>query len=87
MFRRAVLPAALPGVISAMRLSGSLGLVSVVVGEMLLSGNGIGYWIANAGAQFEGPSLYEGIIVVLIFAVLMNSFVGFLERRIAVAYG
>lgn len=86
MFRKAVLPAALPGVISAMRLSGSLGLVSVIVGEMLLSANGIGYWISNAGAQFEGPTLYEGIIMVLVFAVLLNGFVGFLEKRVAGAY-
>lgn len=86
MFRRAVLPASLPGVIGAMRLSGSLGLVSVVVGEMLLSANGIGYWISNAGSQFEGPTLYTGIIVVLVLAVLLNSFVGFLERRLEVAY-
>lgn len=86
-FRRAVLPAALPGVVGAMRLSGSLGLVSVVVGEMLLGSNGIGYWITNAGSQSDGPTLYEGIIVVLIFAALMNGLVGFLEQRVAVAYG
>ena len=87
MFRRAVLPAALPGVISAMRLSGSMGLVSVVVGEMLLSANGIGYWISNAESQFEGPTLYEGIIIVLVFAVILNSLVGYLERKVAAAYG
>ncbi|TAN24169.1 MAG: ABC transporter permease subunit [Actinomycetota bacterium] len=87
MFRRAVFPAALPGVISAMRLSGSMGLVSVVVGEMLLSANGIGYWISNAESQFEGPTLYEGIIMVLVFALILNGLVGFLERKVAAAYG
>jgi NitT/TauT family transport system permease protein/taurine transport system permease protein len=87
MFRRGVLPAALPGVVGAMRLSGSLGLVSVIIGEMLLASKGVGYWIANAATQFEGPDLYAGVIVVLVFALAINGLVGFFEQRISRIYG
>lgn len=87
MFRRGMMPAALPGVVSAMRLSGSLGLVGVIIGEMLLSSNGLGYWIANAASQFEGPTLYEGVVVVVVLAVAMNGLIGFFEQRLSKAYG
>jgi ABC-type nitrate/sulfonate/bicarbonate transport system permease component len=84
--RKAVLPASLPGIVNGMRLSGSLGLSSVVAGEMLLSDDGLGYTIANAGSQFDAPLLFECVIVVVLFAIVMHSLIGWLEAWATKAY-
>ena len=69
---KGVLPASLPGVLGALRLSGSLALVGVIVGEMLSSQAGIGYFIANAGTGFQTPDVYLGIIAVIALALLFQ---------------
>lgn len=76
---KGLLPASLPGVLGAMRISGSLCLVSVVVGEMLVAEHGIGYVIANAANQFDTPLLYLGLCCVAGLAIVMYSIIRVLE--------
>lgn len=75
----AMLPASVPGIVGALRLSGSLCLVSVVVGEMLVSTHGLGYLIANSASLFDTPSVYVGICCVIVLAVLLHAMLSVAE--------
>lgn len=67
-----LLPLALPGVIGALRIGTGMSIVAVIVGEMIVSVYGIGNWISRHRTTFDTPDVYAGIVVVLIFALVIN---------------
>jgi ABC-type nitrate/sulfonate/bicarbonate transport system permease component len=76
---KGIIPASMAGVIGALRLSGSFGLVSVVVGEMLISTHGLGSWIANSAELFETPNVYLGICIVVVMAAILQGVIVLIE--------
>lgn len=87
LLRLGIVPAAFPGIVAAMRLSGSLSLAGVIVAEILLSTSGLGYMINSSAAQFETSSLYAGIVAVVVLAVAINWFTGTVQRRVGRHWG
>lgn len=80
LLRSVMFPASLPGILGALRLSGSLVFVSVIVGQMLVSTSGLGYWIANAAGSYNTPDLYLGICSVVILAIVFHAFIGGIQK-------
>jgi NitT/TauT family transport system permease protein len=76
---KGIIPASMSGVIGALRLSGSFALVSVVVGEMLVSTHGLGSWIANSAELFETPNVYLGICIVVVMAAILQGVIVLIE--------
>ena len=66
---RVLVPAAIPTVLSGLRLGGALTIVGVVVSEMLVASQGIGYLISFYRQSLDGPHIYAGILLVLLLAV------------------
>lgn len=87
LLRMGIVPAAFPGLVAAMRLSGSLSLAGVVVAEMLLSTNGLGYMISSSASQFQTENLYAGIVAVVAIAVAVNWLSGTIQRRVGRRWG
>jgi len=81
---RVRVPAAIPTVLSGLRLGGALTIVGVVVSEMLVASQGIGYLISFYRQSLDGPHIYAGILLVLLLAVGFDGIVQVLERRSAV---
>ena len=81
---RVLIPAAIPTVLSGLRLGGALSIVGVVLSEMLVSSKGIGYLISFYRQSLDGPRIYAGILLVLFLAVGFDSVVQYLEKRTAV---
>lgn len=81
---RVLIPAAIPTVLSGLRLGGALSIVGVVVSEMLVSSKGIGYLISFYRQSLDSPRIYASILLVLFLAVGFDSVVQYLERRTAV---
>ncbi|HMK80064.1 MAG TPA: ABC transporter permease [Xanthobacteraceae bacterium] len=79
--RRVLIPAAIPTVLSGLRLGGALTIVGVVLSEMLVSSHGIGYLITFYRQSLDGPRIYAAILLVLALAVGFDAFVQLLERR------
>jgi NitT/TauT family transport system permease protein/taurine transport system permease protein len=52
---RVVIPAAIPTVLSGLRIGGALVIVGVVVSEMLISSAGIGYLISRYRTILGSP--------------------------------
>jgi NitT/TauT family transport system permease protein len=81
---RVVIPAAIPTVLSGLRVGGALVIVGVVVSEMLISSAGIGYLISRYRTILDSPHVFAGVLLVLAMAVAFNALIRLIERRAAV---
>jgi NitT/TauT family transport system permease protein len=81
---RVVIPAAIPTVLSGLRVGGALVIVGVVVSEMLISSAGIGYLISRYRTILDSPHVFAGVLLVLAMAIAFNAMIKFVERRAAV---
>src|SRR5450432_2419453 len=81
---RVIIPAAIPTVLSGLRVGGALVIVGVVVSEMLISSAGMGYLISRYRTILESAHVFAGVLLVLAMAVAFNALIRFVERRAAV---
>src|ERR1700754_1249277 len=81
---RVVPRAALPRVLSGLRVGGALVIVGVVVSEMLISSAGIGYLISRYRTILDSAHVFAGVLVVLAMAIVFNAAIRWIERRAAI---
>lgn len=81
-FRMVILPASVPTVISALKLSVSMSWVGVIVGEYLVSKSGLGYLIVYGGQVFKLDLVMSSIVILCVLAALMYYAVAMIEKRI-----
>jgi NitT/TauT family transport system permease protein/taurine transport system permease protein len=81
---RVVLPAAIPTVLSGLRVGGALVIVGVVVSEMLIAPAGIGYLISRYRTILDSPHVFAGVLLVLAMAVAFNACIRWIERGAAI---
>jgi NitT/TauT family transport system permease protein/taurine transport system permease protein len=81
---RVILPAAIPTVLSGLRVGGALVIVGVVVSEMLISSAGIGYLISRYRTILDSPHVFAGVLLVLAMAIAFNALIRLLERKAAI---
>src|SRR6266545_1856202 len=82
-FTKVLIPFALPQILSGLRIGAGLAVIGVLVGEMLLSLNGIGYVISYYRSIFESGYVYLGIVLGIGLAALVNVGMEWVERRLA----
>src|ERR1700724_3240064 len=70
---RAIIPAAIPTLLSGRRVGGAVVIVGVVVSEMLVSSAGIGYLISRYRTILERAHVFAGVPLVLAMAVAFNA--------------
>ena len=76
------LPSATSWVFSSLHTSVGLAFVGAVVGEYLGSSQGVGYLILQAEGSFDINTVMAGIVVLTLFALLLDGLVGRLERHL-----
>jgi NitT/TauT family transport system permease protein len=76
------LPSATSWVFSSLHTSVGLAFVGAVVGEYLGSSRGVGYLILQAEGAFDINTVMAGILVLTLFALILDAAVGKLERRL-----
>jgi hypothetical protein len=72
-------------VFSSLHTAVGLAFVGAVVGEYLGSSQGVGYLILQAEGSFDINTVMAGILVLTVFALLLDALVGQAERRLIVA--
>ena len=82
-FIKVVLPASVPTVMSALKLSVGMSWVGVIVGEYLVSKAGLGYLIVYGGQVFKLDLVMASIAILCVLAALMYYAVAALERWIS----
>ncbi|MEJ8821488.1 ABC transporter permease [Variovorax humicola] len=82
LLRTVYLPSATSWVFSSLHTSVGLAFVGAVVGEYLGSARGVGYLILQAEGTFDVNTVFAGIVVLTIFALVLDGVVGVIERRL-----
>jgi NitT/TauT family transport system permease protein len=78
-----LLPACLPDVINGLRISFSLTMLGVLIGEMFSSQHGLGFLLVNGMAQHNVPLSTAVVLVVVVVAIAANTLMLRLGRRAA----
>lgn len=81
-FRYVVLPASIPTIIAALKMSVSMSWVGVIVGEYLVSKAGLGFLIVYGGQVFQLDLVMASIVVLCALAALMYVGVAAVEKRL-----
>lgn len=84
LLRHIYLPSATSWVFSSLHTSVGMAFVGAVVGEYLGSAKGVGYLILQAEGTFDINTVFAGILVLTMFALLLDIAVTKIEARLLV---
>jgi NitT/TauT family transport system permease protein len=82
LLRTVYLPSATSWVFSSLHTSVGLAFVGAIVGEYLGSARGVGYLILQAEGTFDVNTVFAGIVVLTVFALVLDMLVGVIEKRL-----
>lgn len=83
-FRKIVLPAATPSIITGFRLSASTSILILVAAEMLGSNSGLGFLIFYSEQKYDIAEMYSRILTISVLGLLINYLIVAFERRLLV---
>ncbi|NDJ62822.1 MAG: ABC transporter permease, partial [Chloroflexi bacterium] len=81
MFTRLEVPAALPVLLSGLKVSATLAVIGAVVGEFVSANAGLGFLINVARSQFDTALVFVVMITLAAIARALYGVVGLIERR------
>lgn len=82
-FRHIMLPAALPYIVTGLRLGGANAMVGTVFAELYTALSGLGYLIAQFGGTFQTAKYFAPVLVLSALGMLVSQSLKLLERRLA----
>jgi NitT/TauT family transport system permease protein len=82
LFRKVMLPAALPTIFVGIRLASASAMLVLVASEMVGAKAGLGYLIINSQYSFLIPQMYFGILGITVIGLSLNAALEALERRL-----
>lgn len=80
--RKIVLPGAMPGILSGLRISLAIAIILLVAAEMLGAEYGIGAYILEAGSLYDLERLFAGVVILSLLGVILSTVIGLIERRL-----
>ena len=80
--RKVVLPAALPGILSAFRITAAVALLLLVAAEMIGAQYGIGAYVLSQGQLLQTDNLLAGVCVISVMGLLIGGGLSWLEKRL-----
>lgn len=79
--RKVVMPAALPGIFTGLRVAVGTAWVSVIGAEMIASSSGLGYLISYSRELAQPDSMLVGVVSIAIIGLLINKFLNFIQKH------
>lgn len=79
-FRRVVMPGAVPSIFVGLRLSATTALLLLIASEMIGANQGIGFRVMNAQYNFQIPLMFASIVLLALLGLLANYSLVFLQR-------
>lgn len=77
-----ILPGALPGILSGLKIASSIGIVLLVAAEMIGASEGIGALVLSAGNLMQTDQLLAGVVLLSILGLTISGAIGWIERRL-----
>jgi ABC-type nitrate/sulfonate/bicarbonate transport system permease component len=81
-FRRIVIPAAMPLIMAGLRLGMGRAVKGMINGEMFIAAVGLGALVMDAGRRFDAESILAVLLVIIAVAVVTMQLVQLLDRRV-----
>jgi sulfonate transport system permease protein len=81
-FRRVVLPAAVPAIFVGLRLSATTALLLLIAAEMIGANKGIGFQVMNAQYNFQTPLMFAAILLLAVLGLAANGVLVLLQRKL-----
>ncbi|MDJ0633573.1 MAG: nitrate ABC transporter permease [Xenococcaceae cyanobacterium MO_188.B29] len=79
---KVIIPAALPNIISGLRISMGISWLVIVAAEMLL-GTGLGYFIWNEWNNLYIPNILVAIFIIGIVGIILDQIFAYLEKLVS----
>jgi taurine transport system permease protein len=80
--RHVILPAAMPEILTSMRIGIGFGWTTLVAAEMVAATKGIGYMVLSASQFLQTPVVIVGIIIIAAIAYAFDMLMRFVERKV-----
>lgn len=80
--RKIVLPGAMPGILSGLRISLAIAIILLVAAEMLGAEYGIGAYILEAGSLYDLERLFAGVVILSMLGVFVSFVIGRIEAQL-----
>jgi ABC-type nitrate/sulfonate/bicarbonate transport system permease component len=81
LFRYVLVPAALPVILSGLRMGFTVALLSIIGSETIASLAGLGHHIVQLAEGMDMARMFAYIVFVVVIAAVLNSIVSYLEAR------
>lgn len=81
LFRKVVLPGAVPTIFTGIRLAGAFSILVLLAAELVGAKAGLGYLITASQSSFQIPDMYAGILTISLLGLVINQALLLLERR------
>jgi ABC-type nitrate/sulfonate/bicarbonate transport system permease component len=81
LFRHVLVPAALPVILSGLRMGFTVALLSIIGSETIASLAGLGHHIVQLAEGMDMARMFAYITFVVVIAAVLNSIVSYLEAR------
>jgi ABC-type nitrate/sulfonate/bicarbonate transport system permease component len=81
MFKRVLFPAALPVVITGIRIGFLIGFFSIIGSEMIAGLDGLGSQIVQLGEGMNTAAMFAYILFVILIAAILNTLLSLLQNR------
>jgi NitT/TauT family transport system permease protein len=80
--RKIVIPGAMPGILSGLRVSLAIAIILLVAAEMLGAEYGVGSYILQAGSLYDLERLFVGVVILSVLGVLVSFIISLVERHL-----
>lgn len=77
---KVLLPGAVPGLIAGVRISASMGLLTVIVAEMVGAQHGIGAFTLLAGTLLRSDQVIAGVVIIALVGALIGAAISIVEK-------
>jgi ABC-type nitrate/sulfonate/bicarbonate transport system permease component len=81
-FRRFVLPASLPRIMTGIRLALPVAIILMVVSEMYAAFDGLGYRLLQFRQVFQYGPMWAGIVIIGVLGIVLATAFRMMERRV-----
>ncbi len=80
--RKVLLPGIVPWIFASIRVGVGLALIGSVVGELLGSNRGLGWYVEHAAGRIDVIGVFTGLIVLMVVGMVLNEIVKLAERSL-----
>jgi taurine transport system permease protein len=82
LFVRVIFPSALPDILTGLRTAVGVAYATLVAAEMIASASGIAWLVLDASKYIQYATVYFGIIIMGIIAILIDAFIRVLIKKV-----